>query len=404
MIDSSRERKRLGIKTPRSTLLPPYMATNEYFTAFCDAMDSVYGSTADAGLEALSNIRNMWVQSVDTEKSVDLQQMVPNDAWSTPDRELVVRQVNQLGMKLQTAGIVTDDAFQTIARFVGIYWFGKGTEKFMEFMNYCLSSDFRVFNMWTEDYDQFFNEGDPEIGTPIWEGGTWYPTTHVTIEAKGGFKGIDIITLQAFFYEIANYNLVLKAIDANFDMYIVPDVEASKAVPIADIVAMALVNDYQVVLSNFKNRGAAPPPMHESEQLPSTYHAMGSVPADFNTAFLLAQPTGWMWLDDAQTMRVPVYGRTAQTITDQADIGVKLLGDPLPGNQFNLLYGPVEWIKIDGSPRSSSRIPAYSTGASTIIDGISVSARAVGMQRTFLLTNPAGFFQTQPGKFVPYWN
>lgn len=403
-MESARARKRMGIKTPRSTLLPPYLSQNPYYIEYCNSMDSVYGEHADAELDALANIRNMWVQGPDTEVHVQAHELAPADAWTVPDRDMVVKQVNALGMKLQTAGIITDDAFQTIARFVGIYWFGKGTGAFMEFINYCLSSDFRVFNMWTENYEEFYNEGASEIGTPIWEGGSWYPTTHVTIEAKGGLKGIDILTLQQFFYEVANFNLVLRAIDSNFDMYIVPDVEASKVVPIADIVALAMDNDYKIVLSNFKNRGAAPPNMHESEQLPSTYYAMASTPADFNDAFLLAQPTGWMWLDDNQTMRVPVYGRTAQTITDQADVGVKLYGDPVGVNQFNLLYGPVEWHAIDGSSRSSARLPVYSTNASSIIDGIQVSARAVGVQRTHLLTNPVGFFQVSPGKWVPYWN
>lgn len=402
-MESSKEKKRLGIKTPRSTLLPPYLASNPYFVAYTEAMDAVYGQTADAELDTLSQIRNMWAQNPDTEVHVDTGQLIPRDAWSSFSRDLIVKVVNQLGLKLQTAGIVSDDAYQTISRFVGLYWFGKGTDKFMEFMNYCLSSDFRVFNMWTEDYEQFYNEGEPEIGTPIWEGGTWYPTTHVTIVAKGGLKGIDILTLQQFFYEIANFNLVLRAIDANFDMWIVPDNEYSKGVPIADIVAIALYNDWQVVLSNFKNRGAPPPPMHESEQLPSTYYAMGSVPANFNTAFLLAEPSGWMWIDDAQTMRMPVYSRTAQAITNQADIGVKLYGDPVAG-QHNLLYGPIEWLPIDGSSRALTRIPVFSTSASTIVDGIEVSARAVGLRRTFLLTNPAGFYEYAPGRWVPYWN
>lgn len=403
-MESSRERKRLGIKVPRSTLLPPYLSQNAYYVDYCDAMDAVYGPTVDEQLDALANIRNVWVQNPQTEAHVDVQELIPREDWTSFSRNLVVKQVNMLGLKLQSAGIVTDDAYQTISRFVGIYWFGKGTEAFMEFINYCLSSDFRVYNMWTQDYELFYNEGDSEIGTPIWEGGTWYPTTHVTIEAKGGFKGIDILTLQRFFYEIANYNLVLRAIDANFDMYIVPDNENSKSVPIADIVGIAINADRQIVLSNFKNRGAPPPAVHESEQLPSTYYAMGGLPADFSQAFLLAKPTGWMWLDDAQTMRVPVYGRADQGITDQADIGVKLYGEPVGNNQFNLLYGPVEWHAIDGSPRSQTRIPVYATNSSTIVDGVVVSARAVGSQRTYLLTNPDGFFQVSPGKYVPYWN
>lgn len=402
MDETSKWRKRHGIKVPRSTLLPWYMSSNPYFVAYADAIDYVYGETVDAELHTLSNIRNMWVQNPETEVFVEEGKLVPNDTWSTPNRDLIVKQVNMLGLKLQTAGIVTDDAYQTISRFVGMYWFGKGTVKFMEFINYCLSSDFRVFNMWTMDYITFYNEGASEIGTPIWEGGTWYPTTHVTIEAKGGLKGIDILTLQQFFYEIANYNLVLYAIDANFDMYIVPDNSVDEQT--ADIVAIALANEFQVVIANFVNRGAAPPPLFASEQLPSTYYAMGGVDADFNTAFLLAMPTGWTYLDDTLTKKVPVYGTAPQVVTNEADIGVKLLGyDNQPGHQFNLLYGPIGWMPIPGSSRSSARIPYYTTSSFTIKDGVQVSAQAVGMQRTMLLVNPTGFFQLAPGKFVPYW-
>lgn len=363
-------------------------------------MDAVYGPTVDAQLETLRELRNVWVQSPETESFVDVETIIPRDSWPKFDRDLVVKQVNMLGLKLQSAGLVTDDAYQTISRFVGIYWFEKGTQAFIEFINYCLSSDLRVFNMWTEDYDIFYNEGSTEIGTPIWKGGTWYPTTHVTIEAKGGLKGLDILTLQQFFYEIANYNLVLRAIDANFDMWIVPDVPDATH---ANIVAMAIVEDRQLVLSNFVNRGALPPPMHASEQLPSTYHLMAGYPGPFVDHFLLAQPTGWTYIDDALTMKVPVYSPHHLGVFDQADIGVKLLGHELPDGQFNLLYGPVQWMKVPGSSRSTARIPYYGTGASTIEDGIQVSAKAVGVQRTNLLVNPKGFFQLAPGSWVPYW-
>jgi len=398
-METAKERQRLGITVPRSTLLPPYLASNDYFIEYCNAMDTIYGPTIDSQLNVLKNIRNVWPQSPQTETYVDSNQIIPSEAWPRFSRDLIVKITNSLGMKLQSAGVVSDDAYQTISRFVGMYWFGKGTGAFIEFINYCLSSDFQVFNLWTTDYVNFVPEGDSSIGTPIWDGGPWYPTTHVLIEAHGGLQGIDILTLQQFFYEIANYNLVLQAIDASFDMYIVPDNTPDGKT--ADIVAMGLANDFQVVLSNFVNRGAAPPPMFATEQLPSTYYAMGGVDADFSTAFLLAQPTGWTYIDDALTMKVPVYNTHAQLVTDEADIGVKLVGNN--GPQFNLLYGPVQWMKVPGSSSSNARIPYFTTGSSTIKDGVQVSARAVGMQRTQLLVNPTGFFQLAPGQYVPYW-
>lgn len=244
--ESAKYRKRHGIKIPRSTLLPPYLASNPYFVEYCNAMDTVYGPKVDAQLRTLENIRNMWVQNPITEQHVDAGELIPAGEWSTPDRDLVVKQVNALGMKLQTAGIVTDDAYQTIARFVGLYWFGKGTVEFLEFINFCLSSDFRIHNLWTTDYKTFVPEGDPSIGTPIWEGGPWYPTTHIMVEAEGGLQDIDILTLQQFIMEICNYNLVLWSIDQSFDMPFVPDINGTEA----NVVALAIASNFQVCLSN----------------------------------------------------------------------------------------------------------------------------------------------------------
>src|SRR5262249_35298693 len=116
-------------------------------------------------------------------------------------------------------------------------------------------------------------------------------------------------------------------------------------------------------------------------------------------SFLLAEPTSWVLINDN---KVPVYSNTAQRVTHEADIGIKLFGDPLPGNHYNLLYGPVTWIPVPGSSRSNSRIPGYSTGSPTVQDGIGVAAQAVGKTRMILLSNPKGFMPLS-GSWVPYW-
>lgn len=400
MSDDAKTNQRLGIKVPRSTLLPPYLFVNNYYTDYTDSIDAVFGPAVDDKIGVIKAIRNMWVQNPTTEATVLEHQIITDDEWSHPERDILVKQANMLGMRLRNAGVVSDDAYQTIARFVGIYWFGKGTEAFIEFINYCLSSDLRVTNMWTQNYVDFFAEGDPAIGTPIWEGGLWYPTTHVTIEAKGGLNGLDIRTLQSFFYEIANYNLVLRSIDETFDMYIVDRLEKDHIT--AQVVAVGLFAVNEMVIANFDNTGAPPPPLQVSEELPSTYYAMGGIDADFNTAFLLAQPSGWMYLPDG-VRKVPVYGAFAQQVTNEADIGTELLGYTQPSGEFDLLYGPITWIKVPGSTRGLTRIPAFSTGSFTIKDGVQVSAQAVGAHRTLLLVNPLGFVEMNPGQFVPYW-
>lgn len=398
-MDNAKTNKRLGIKVPRSTLLPPYLLVNPYYVEYADSIDAVLGPEVDDKIAIISNIRNMWVQNPTTEESVQAHTLISPDEWSVPERAIVVQQANLLGMKLRNAGVVSDDAYQTITRFVGQYWFGKGTGAFIEFINYCLSSDLELSLMWTENYVDFFEEGDISIGTPVWDGGTWYPTTHVTITANGGLGDLSIFTLQSFFYEIANYNLVLLAIDASFKMPIVDSVGLTDA----NVLAAGLYCECDVPIANFDNTGALPPPEQEMpEQKPTTYYAMNSVPADFNTAFLLAEPSGWMTVDNG-TKIVPIYNKAAQTVRHEADVGIRLLGYTKLSNAFDLLYGPIIWIPVPGSSHSLSRVPSYSTDVSTILDGVEVSAKSVGVSRTLLLVNPLGFFEIVPGSFVPYW-
>ncbi len=247
MTDDAKTNRRLGIKVPRSTLLPPYLMVNDYFVEYTNAIDDVFGRLVDSKAAIISNLRNMWVQNPDTEALIQEAQIIPNDAWSMPERAIVVQQVNLLGMKLQNAGIVSDDAYQTISRFVGQYWYGKGTYGFIDFINYCLSSNLQVTLLWTQNYEDFLPEGDAGIGTPVWEGGTWYPTTHVLISVVDGLGTLDIATLQSFFYEIANYNLVLQAVNSVYNVPIV----ANQADDNAVIVALGLYVDTDVTISSY---------------------------------------------------------------------------------------------------------------------------------------------------------
>lgn len=390
--------RRLGYKTPRSILLPPYLAFNQYYVDYTNAMDAVYGPTIDSKIDILANIRNMWVTNPAMEQKVlDHEMLVPFD-WSQPERALLVKQVNLLGMKLQTAGIVSDTSYQTIARFVGQYWFQKGTQAFISFINFCLSSNLQAINLWTDDYVNFVEVGDPSIGTPIWQGGTWYPTTHVTISANAGdLANVDLVTLTTFFYEIANYNLVLNNIDSSYKMEVVANLGDLNA----QIVAMGFVGDTGVVISNLFSYGASAPPIQNTMgALPTTYLAPNGTPVNFANTFVLGQPSAWA--TDFTGKKLPVYSTASQAITSGASIGSNVMAD-VPASQYSILYGPVTWIPVPGSSLSTARIPAYSTNSFTVIPNSEISTYMVGLDRSCVLANPVGFTELSPGLFTPYW-
>lgn len=399
--------RRLGFKTPRSILLPPYLALNGYFVDYTNSMDAVFGPTIDEKIDIIANIRNMWVTNPDLENNVIAEsQMVPFDGWSQPEREILVKQVNLLGMKLATASVLSNDAYQTIARFVGQYWFGKGTGAFIEFINFCLSTGLTVTRMWTQDYINFLPEGDGGIGTPIWEGGAWYPTTHVQLVSIDGLPNVDLLTLVSFFYEIANYNLVLYGVDVTYNLPIVDRIRVGKTT--AKVVAMALWTENSFPISNLYQFGANPPSSYSlAPDFPMNALTTAPVQSDYTQVIMLCAPSAWM--EDADGNTIPVYTPEDQVIVNSALTSSTVTGNVSTDGEIagvNTLIGPFTWGAIPGSPDSQARIPMFS-----MVPGLRTSyidyipSQKVGNVALSPLVNPKGFkeFVVGSGQFYPYF-
>jgi hypothetical protein len=399
------ENKRLGYRTPRSILLPPYLAVNPYFVEYTDAIDAVFEQLVDIPTEVLGDLRNMWVSNPALEEAyIEQAQIIPFEAWSQPERQLLVKQVNLLGMKLMNAGIISNDSYQAIARWVGMYWFGKGTESFINFINYSLSSSLSVTRLWTDDYVNFVPDGDPTIGTPIWEGGAWYPTSHVAIIAQGGLQGLDINTLISFFYEIANYNLVLYSVDITFDMWITDDPQLIRTD--AEVVAMGIWANNEIVLSNLFSYGADSPPVYDTApDIPMGALTTNPTNTNYTNVFMLSAPTAW--IQDTNGNSIPAYTAQDQTVTNSGVIPSTLMGGASTNSEnsgYQVLLGPVGWMQVPGSSRSDARIPFYtSVPVSRTANTNVLPSQIVGNQRANLLVNPKGFTQLSPGQYVPYW-
>jgi hypothetical protein len=395
---------RLGYRVPREILLPPYIF-QDYFRDFMDAIDAVFETNVDIKTEILGDLRNMWVSNVAMENSLydNPAQLVPFSSWSQPERAILVKQVNMLGMKLQSAGLISDDGYQAIARWLGMYWWGKGTEAFIDFINYSISSSLTVNTLWTSDYVTFLPAGDSGIGTPIWEGGTWYPTTTVEIFAAGGLQNIDIPTLVNFFYEIANYNLVLQAITIVYNMWITDDPNLIRTD--AEVVAVGLWVNESIVISNFAQYGANPPATYSTAPQ-ITASAYVPSPTIGSGTFILAQPSAWI---EKNGMIFPVYAESAMAIQNSPNLPTSLMGGASTNGQtdgYSVLYGPVTWLQVPGSSDSTARIPAYATQPVAKTVALSeIPTQTVGAFTANLLTNPDAWIDLDgTGYVTPCWN
>lgn len=400
------ENKRLGYRTPRSILLPPYFASNPLFVDFMDAVDEVFEPLVDQKTEILGDLRNVWINNPTLENNqIANNEMIPFEAWSQPERELLVKQVNALGLKLQNAGIISDDNYQVISRWAGQYWFGKGTQSFINFINYCLSASLTVTPLWTQDYVNFVPAGDSTIGTPIWEGGTWYPTTHVSVIASGGLQQLDIQTLVSFFYEIANYNLVLHSVDLAYTMPITDDPNLIRTD--AEVVAIGLWANSSIVISNTFSYGADSPPLFDAApDIPVGAYSTQPANTNFTGVYILSQPTAWIESPNGQ--KVPAYTSLDQQLTNAPTLPTTFCGnEPATEGQVLMIFGPVQWIPVPGSSRSDARIPVFSSVPVPRTAALSqIPTQIVGNQRGNLLCNPDGWTEMVPGsgKWTPYWN
>lgn len=210
---------RLGYRLPRSILLPPYLEINDFFIDLADSIDSVFSEAVDTKTDILRDMRNMWVSNPDLERKImDQESTINKTDWSIPEQNIVLKQLNMLGLQLGVPTVMFNEvSFMNLCRYIGMFWFEKGRENFIDFINFCCETKFVIKNLWTENYVDFYPEGDENIGTPIWKGGTWYPTTHVQFQTiNPTFTDINIIA--QLFYEISNYNLVLESINCIYNI------------------------------------------------------------------------------------------------------------------------------------------------------------------------------------------
>lgn len=230
----------------RRKLLPTYL-TGQAWVDMCDAIDVVFAEAVDTPTDNLGKLRDLWLTNATTEGKVELAQLIPEADLDIFERTILVKQLNMLGYALRDPKGLTDEQLARMVRNMSVYWYSKGKEDLSGFLSYTLGTDVIMSNMWTQDYLNFYPEGDPIIGTPIWEGGTWYPTTHTTVEVDllTMPSSMTIETFAGIFNDISNYPLVL--------LYIVSASRIPISSSLGDFIPVAMggiSNDY-FIIANF---------------------------------------------------------------------------------------------------------------------------------------------------------
>ena len=173
----------------RSKLLPPYLEDSQAWTDLADAIDAVFGPKIDTPTQQLSRLRDTWILTAETEAKVaNDSSIIASTDFESTERNILIRQANMLGFNFADSDLLTDSDYQRIVRSIAKYWYGKGTPDLANFLGFVLDSVMTISPLWSTTaavdygkYGAFKSEAEVLTSEKIWNGGTWYPTTHVEV-------------------------------------------------------------------------------------------------------------------------------------------------------------------------------------------------------------------------------
>lgn len=234
-------------------LLPDYLKEPSWLD-LADAIDFVFGGSVEPAMKCLEFLRFMYIPSIESEAKAEDRQMLSFTDFDLPEKAVAVKQTNLLGLKVTRSSGLNQSDFVTLSRNLGGFWYSKGTFDFIDFVGYCLNTDVTLDTLWTNNYVDFYSETDPAVGTKIWDGGSWYPTTHVAISWDSGKFSVPLNNIVSLFNDVSNYNLVLHDIFTYIYLWVdhqgAPVVQYPVSSP-CDIVAMGLTYKTVVNIQNY---------------------------------------------------------------------------------------------------------------------------------------------------------
>lgn len=188
----------------RSILLPDSLNT-VFWRTLLDAVDAVWEAPIDNRVKDLYRINDVLRFT-----STSDQALTSASSLDVLDRETAIKKLNSLGLKLRTTESLSDTALTRLCANISTYWFGKGNKHFMSFLEYTLAVRTKAVPLYTQDYIIFLEEGDSGIGTKVYEGGTWYPTSHINVYVDPTtLVQTDLQSFQDVFFAVAPYTLVV---------------------------------------------------------------------------------------------------------------------------------------------------------------------------------------------------
>ncbi len=170
--------------------LPTYLANNQVWVDLAATLDTVLGNYVDIPVQKLSYIRdvNDFHPSALAAK-IGVALLDESDAyyqgvrWNDPNVRLML--ASMLGMDYAGLSNLQTIVHNAFIKHSVQFFPEQGTPSWPQYLGFTSDLVVQAEQLWStqvgNEYGPFLVEGDPGIGTPVWEGGTWFPTSHYNV-------------------------------------------------------------------------------------------------------------------------------------------------------------------------------------------------------------------------------
>lgn len=196
-------------------IMPPALQSSPIWRDLAEATSTVWDNLVESQIASLKALQSTWIKNNDTQESIASGILIDSaTGFDTLDLNLVQKELQSLGINIRNPDNLSNIQLNTLYRTIGKLWRQKGRAATIDYVAAALGVTLISERLWTEDYVDFTPEptfGNPP-GTPIWEGGTWYPTTHIqiTYDPTTSVSSLQVLSLVQLLYMLCSYTVIIR--------------------------------------------------------------------------------------------------------------------------------------------------------------------------------------------------
>lgn len=191
-------------------IMPPALLSSPVWTDFAEAASAVWKDHVDDQVATMKSLQDTWHSNAATGELVNSGDLIPPTEFDYLSLALVQNELKSMGVSISTPDTFSLQQLNILYRTIGRYWRQKGTAATVQYIAAVLGISLEYSRLWTQDYVTFVEE--PSLGVPpgteIWNGGTWYPTTHIQVATS--LPTLLIPYLRELLYAVCSYTVIIR--------------------------------------------------------------------------------------------------------------------------------------------------------------------------------------------------